>query len=281
MKVRLPGMESTLSVHFLFVLLGILELSLAETLVIGCSAVLVQSVWKTKRKPQPIQVVFNVSATASPSGHVFRLSLLEPSAHRQQPAPAADRERGGLLSHQHGSGCDRDRAVRVQVPARPGRKPISGRFLSIWLERPSSDWCISRSALLAGKAPCWCCRSCTGSTAPIISTWAGWRMKRSAWRSKRMHVEAEKRHVEEVCALHLRTIEGLALAIDAKDHTTHAHLHRVRTYAVEIGQGPRAERSGDGCAARRRPAARHRQAGGARSHHQQARPPHSRKNSRR
>jgi len=47
-------------------------------------------------------------------------------------------------------------------------------------------------------------------------------------------VEAEKRHVEQVCALHLRTIEGLALAIDAKDHTTHEHLHRVRTYAVEI-----------------------------------------------
>jgi diguanylate cyclase (GGDEF)-like protein/putative nucleotidyltransferase with HDIG domain len=51
-----------------------------------------------------------------------------------------------------------------------------------------------------------------------------------------MHVMAEKRHVEEVCALHLRTIEGLALAIDAKDHTTHAHLHRVRTYAVEIAR---------------------------------------------
>src|SRR5258708_31407440 len=51
-----------------------------------------------------------------------------------------------------------------------------------------------------------------------------------------MHVKAEKRQVEEVCALHLRTIEGLALAIDAKDHTTHAHLHRVRTYAMELGK---------------------------------------------
>ena len=46
----------------------------------------------------------------------------------------------------------------------------------------------------------------------------------------------EKRHVEEVCSLHLRTIEGLALAIDAKDHTTHEHLHRVRIYAVEIAK---------------------------------------------
>src|ERR1035441_7140304 len=52
MKVRLPGMESTMSVHFLFVLLGILELSLPETLVIGCSAALVQSLCKTTRRPQ-------------------------------------------------------------------------------------------------------------------------------------------------------------------------------------------------------------------------------------
>jgi putative nucleotidyltransferase with HDIG domain len=51
-----------------------------------------------------------------------------------------------------------------------------------------------------------------------------------------LQVAAEKRHVEQVCALHLRTIEGLALAIDAKDHTTHEHLHRVRTYAVEIAK---------------------------------------------
>ena len=49
-------------------------------------------------------------------------------------------------------------------------------------------------------------------------------------------VEAEKRHVEEVCALHLRTIEGLILAIEAKDHNTHAHLRRVGTYAVELGK---------------------------------------------
>ncbi len=51
-----------------------------------------------------------------------------------------------------------------------------------------------------------------------------------------LQVVAEKRHVEQVCALHLRTIEGLALAIDAKDHTTHQHLHRVRTYVIELAK---------------------------------------------
>src|SRR3974377_559781 len=52
MKVKTPGMDSTMSVHFLFVLLGVLELSLAETLVIGCTAALMQCLWK--QKPDPV-----------------------------------------------------------------------------------------------------------------------------------------------------------------------------------------------------------------------------------
>ncbi len=58
-------------------------------------------------------------------------------------------------------------------------------------------------------------------------------------RSYRMYLDRlrdEKRHVEEMASLHLRTIEALALAIEAKDHTTHEHLRRVRVYAVEIGK---------------------------------------------
>jgi len=36
--------------------------------------------------------------------------------------------------------------------------------------------------------------------------------------------------------LHLRTIEALALAIEAKDQITHEHLQRVQVYALEIGK---------------------------------------------
>jgi diguanylate cyclase (GGDEF)-like protein/putative nucleotidyltransferase with HDIG domain len=49
-------------------------------------------------------------------------------------------------------------------------------------------------------------------------------------------LEDEKRHAQEVAGLHLRTIEALALAIEAKDHATHEHLRRVRTYVEEIGK---------------------------------------------
>ena len=60
MKVQLPGIDGTMSVNFLFILLGVMELSLPETLVIGCTATLVQSVWQARKRLDPIKVVFNV-----------------------------------------------------------------------------------------------------------------------------------------------------------------------------------------------------------------------------
>ena len=49
LKVGLPGIEGTLSVNFLFTLLGILELSLPETLLIGMASTLGQFYWKPAR----------------------------------------------------------------------------------------------------------------------------------------------------------------------------------------------------------------------------------------
>ncbi len=41
---------------------------------------------------------------------------------------------------------------------------------------------------------------------------------------------------KQIASLNMRTIEALALAIEAKDHTTHTHLQRVRTYAVDMAK---------------------------------------------
>ena len=48
-------------------------------------------------------------------------------------------------------------------------------------------------------------------------------------------VEVSNEHAEEVADLHLRTIEALAIAIDAKDEVTHDHVHRVQIYATGLG----------------------------------------------
>ncbi len=59
------------------------------------------------------------------------------------------------------------------------------------------------------------------------------------YRSYRLYLgklEDQKKHVEEIANLHLRTIEALAMAIEAKDQTTHDHLQRVRIYAIEVAK---------------------------------------------
>src|SRR5690348_17008159 len=49
--------------------------------------------------------------------------------------------------------------------------------------------------------------------------------------------EAERRrHAEEMATIHMNTIESLAIAIDAKDQTTHGHVRRTQIYAVEMGK---------------------------------------------
>src|SRR5258708_7129009 len=49
--------------------------------------------------------------------------------------------------------------------------------------------------------------------------------------------QAEKvRYIEEIADLHMNTIESLAIAIDAKDQTTHGHVRRTQIYATEMGK---------------------------------------------
>ena len=64
LKLRLPGLTGTLSIGFVFVLLGISELTLAETMLMACAGVAVQCLWRAQRRPAAVQVLFSVSAVA-------------------------------------------------------------------------------------------------------------------------------------------------------------------------------------------------------------------------
>jgi hypothetical protein len=49
LKVELPEITGTISVNFLFILIGIAELTFTETLILGCSAILVQCLLTRRR----------------------------------------------------------------------------------------------------------------------------------------------------------------------------------------------------------------------------------------
>src|SRR5947209_9424997 len=61
LKVTLPGIDGTMSVNFLFILLGVMEMSFSETLLLGSAAVLVQCYWKPAKKLRPVHIIFNLS----------------------------------------------------------------------------------------------------------------------------------------------------------------------------------------------------------------------------
>jgi diguanylate cyclase (GGDEF)-like protein/putative nucleotidyltransferase with HDIG domain len=237
MKVRLPSMESAMSVHFLFVLLGIMELSLAETLVIGCATVVVQCLWKTSRRPEALKVIFNALSNQANAICLTYFAYHWSATYITHSTPPL------LLVASLTFFLCNSVPIAIVISLAEER-PLRG----IWSE--TFFWTLPYN--LAGAA--------VVGLIHYANRFVGWQnallivpVMYAVFRSfqlylarldeqkkrvavEQMHVLAEKRHVEEVCALHMRTIEGLALAIDAKDHTTHRHLYRVRTYAMEIGK---------------------------------------------
>jgi signal transduction histidine kinase/ActR/RegA family two-component response regulator len=61
LKIHLPGIKGTMSVNFLFILLGTIELTWPETLVTSVLSFTLQYVWKSKSKLQWVKIAFNAS----------------------------------------------------------------------------------------------------------------------------------------------------------------------------------------------------------------------------
>ncbi len=230
LKVQLPGIDGTMSVNFLFILLGVMELSLPETLVIGCTAALVQSVWQTRGRPDPIKVFFNVFGMMANASAFCYVSYhwLDARVGSNKPILLMVAALVFFLAN--------TLPISIVISLTEGK---SSR--KVW----SECYFWSFPYYLVGAAAV--------GLVGIINRQAGWETSLLVlpviywvYRSYRLYlgrleaekdrVEIEKRHVEEIASLNMRTIEALALAIEAKDHTTHTHLQRVRTYAVEIAK---------------------------------------------
>ncbi len=81
LKIKLPKIQGTMSTNFLFVLIGIGDLTLVQTTVLGCFAALVQCLWRPRKQPLVIQVLFNISALAMSIAGSFSVSraLVQPA----------------------------------------------------------------------------------------------------------------------------------------------------------------------------------------------------------
>jgi diguanylate cyclase (GGDEF)-like protein/putative nucleotidyltransferase with HDIG domain len=228
LKVQLPGIDGTMSVNFLFILLGVLELSLPETLLIGCTASLVQSVWQTRKRLDPIKVLFNVAGMMANASALTYLTY-------------------HWLSGRFGSNKPILLMVAALVFFFANTLPISVVIAMTEGKSSRKVW----SECYFWSFPYYLVGAAAVGLVGIVNRSAGWETSLLVlpliywvYRSYRLYlgrleaekerVEVEKRHVEQIASLNMRTIEALALAIEAKDHTTHTHLQRVRTYAVAV-----------------------------------------------
>ena len=223
LKVVLPGIDGTMSVGFLFILIGVLELSFSETLLIGCLSALLQCVRNVKHGPRLVKVLFNVFSMIAPAVALcfYTYRHVAPILHNSVPLLLIAAASAYFLANTI--------PVAVVISLTEG-KPLRRTWTDCYF------W--SFPYYLVGAA--------IAGLVHALNRWVGWQasflvLPIMYWIYRSYHLylgrlEDEKRHVEEMASLHLRTIEALALAIEAKDHTTHEHLQRVRVYAIEIAK---------------------------------------------
>jgi diguanylate cyclase (GGDEF)-like protein/putative nucleotidyltransferase with HDIG domain len=223
LKIALPTVNGSMSVNFFFILIGLVDLSLPETMVIACAGAVAQNVIRSRQPARPHQVLFNAATIAIAVAATFGVYHSPRLAEMNLGMPV-------LLGI---AACNcfllNTLSVALVVAMSEGRPAWR-----VWHD--CYFWCFPY--YLGGSCVAWLISSLKQQLhweaslliLPVLFF---------VYRSYRIYLdrlEHEKRHVEEIAGLHVRTIEALALAIEAKDQTTHDHLRRVRIYAIEIGK---------------------------------------------
>lgn len=223
LKIALPTVNGSMSVTFFFILIGLVDLSLPETMIIACAGAVVQNLYRPRTQPHLHQVLFNIGSIAIAVGTSFAVFH----------SPVLNGMDLGLPIILGISGCCCFILNTLSVALVVGmaeRRPS----WSVW--RDCYFWCFPY--YLGGACVAWLISSLKQQLhweASLLILPVLFFVYRS-YQTYLDRLESEKTHVEEMAGLHVRTIEALALAIEAKDQTTHDHLRRVRIYAMELGK---------------------------------------------
>jgi putative nucleotidyltransferase with HDIG domain/diguanylate cyclase (GGDEF)-like protein len=221
LKVTVPGFAGRMPFNFVFILIALVQLTLPETLLLGCTMVLIECIWRPNGRTTLMEVSFSLSkmAVAIACGfYVFSAPLISVF-----PRPA-------LIFVATTVFFVVNTFPIAAVVALIEKRPV----LRVW----RGHYAETYSFYLLGGFVAW--------TFDISAKYVGWQsalltlpVAYLLYRTYGLHVarvEDEKVHAEQMASLHLRTIEALALAIEAKDNITHDHLKRVQVYATEIGR---------------------------------------------
>jgi diguanylate cyclase (GGDEF)-like protein/putative nucleotidyltransferase with HDIG domain len=222
-KVNLPGLFCTLSMNYVFIIAGLLDLNLQSGLVIGLCSVMGQVFLRAKLKPKWEHALFNVAAISFPvvAANTMLRMHLPLVIDRIGIVP--------VVSASIAYFCV-NTLVLAAIIGLTSEKPAH----RVWQE--SYLWTAPQylvGGLIAGLFHLltgvmgWVGLLCT---IPVIY------LVYKSYSVYLARVDEQQKHIGEMAELHLRTIETLALAIDAKDDTTASHVRRVQIYAKEVGR---------------------------------------------
>lgn len=222
-KIKLPGVVGTLSMNYTFIIVGLIELQLESAVLIGISSVLAQVLIRPKVKPVWEQVAFGALSIPFPifvASHVVSLSFFSSFDSTGCLAPISASMIYYLLN---------TAMVAIIVGFTSGKPPFQ-----VWRE----NFLWTYPQYLVGGA--------LAGAIHLISRFLPWQALVLSgppvylvYRSYTLYlgrVEEQQKHISAMADLHWRTIEALALAIEAKDDTTAAHLKRVQVYVAEIAR---------------------------------------------
>jgi putative nucleotidyltransferase with HDIG domain len=222
MKVPMPKSNGTMSVNFPFILLGIVQLAPGQAVLLAVASVIAQCRVKVVKAFTLVQILFNIANVTTATAlacHAYAASL-------------------GLV---HGEVAP---ALTIAVTVYFLANTIPLALVLGWESgtSPLQQW---RNEF-PWYFPFYLVGAMLAALANFVGDHFGWLtsmllipMAYTIYRAYRAQIEIlrdRERHIVETEALQLRTIEGLAMAIEAKDKNTHKHLLRVRVYVSELGR---------------------------------------------
>ncbi len=225
LQVKISGAASTsLSASLPVILLSISQLSLPEAVIVGAVAVLSQGLLNRQTRSLPLQLALSTCVMAS-------VIAMADFAYRS------------LVPNSIQSPTLRLLAVSLALffantfPAAIAcRESKQQRLGQVWKE--SYFWLFPYHLVSAAIASVLQAAGSGGislqtSLMVLPAVYITYRY----YRVQKSQLAMRERNAENMAALHVRAIEGLALAVEAKDNlNTRGHLRRVRVYAFGIGK---------------------------------------------
>ncbi len=221
MKVAMPKTEGTMSANFPFIFLGILQLPPLQAVTLAVCSVLAQCRIRVIKPFTVTQVLFNVANVVTATVLTWHANAILTRLN-VEVVPAM--------------------ALAAVVYFLVNTIPVA--LIIAWDSdtSPLKQW---RQEYL-WYLPFYLVGAVLAAAANLVGIHFGWMtslllipLVYTMYRAYSTQIETvrdRERHIVEVEALQFRTIEGLAMAIEAKDQNTHRHLMRVRTYVSELGR---------------------------------------------